>query len=100
MTPKTRKAPMTMMAFTIPGMRSQFDSQELADELRQPESGRVELVSCGRTIAFEIDVIDNSSTNELEKKPMPYCWRVILRKRSRIEEGSRRAKIIYMGTLY
>ena len=73
MTPKTRKAAMTMIAFTIPGMRSQFDLQEPADELMQPESGRVELVSRGRTIEFVIDAINSNSTNELERKPMPYC---------------------------
>jgi hypothetical protein len=81
MTPKTRKEPMTMMAFMIPGMRSQFDSQEPADELRQPESGRVELVSRGRKIAFAIDAIDSNSTNESERKPMPYCWRMMLCKK-------------------
>ena len=92
---------MTIMAFTIPGMRSQFDSQEPADELMQPASGRVELVSRGRTIAFAfaIDAIESNSTNELERKPMPYCWRMILRKRSRVEERIAESdKNIYIGT--
>jgi hypothetical protein len=86
MTPKARKAPMRMMALTTPGMRSQFDSQEPADELMQPESGRVELVSRGRTIAFAMDAIGSNSTNDFERNPMPYCWRMIMRKRSRLEE--------------
>ena len=91
---------MTIMAFTIPGMRSQFDSQEPADELMQPASGRVELVWRGRMIVFAMDAIGSNRTNELKKKPMPYWWRMILRKRSRVEERIAESdKNIYMGTL-
>jgi hypothetical protein len=68
--PKARKAAMIIMALRKVGMRSQFDSQEPAVVLRQPESGSVESLERGRTSALVIVKLERSRSDVLKSRPM------------------------------